>query len=530
MHNALRRLAVLGMVAGLGLAALAAETLAPANGAEPAVAAPAKSPALSKQRYDLILANLDAGGDLLVVANMEGWIQDAVQSLVKPITLMGGNDPEFKSVIECLGKFPGFLNKNGFYGLQGFGVSMVPRADGLNDMKCFIARDPAVTWTPLWLAMVGGKPRTIACTDFLPADTELAQTGTGECGALWKMIRSGVAELGTPAFVVSFNSQIAVLATNWGVNLDKIFESMAGEAFFSIQFSKTKTMALPGAGAGAPVSMPEPAFLMGTAVKDNALVEALEAAIAKSGMLSVTNRGDGIKIIKLPLPIPFPFQPAYTVHEGFFLFGSTPDVVAAGITAFRGKTGLTSTPEFQKAFKGLPMVNNGLAYMSPRFMNTVMDVQKAMISRDPAQGAKMAGLMDEMMGCKKDMSAAKVFLNTRNGLSVVGISSAGAKEMAASVMIAPVGLMAAIAIPSFMKARSTSQSNACINNLRMLEAAKEQWALENKKAQGDAVLAPGILKYLGTGRMPICPQGGRYTLNVIGRNARCSMPGHQLRE
>jgi hypothetical protein len=276
--------------------------------------------------------------------------------------------------------------------------------------------------------------------------------------------------------------------------------------------------------------MPEPAFLMGTAVKDNALVEALEAAIAKSGMLSVTNRGDGIKIIKLPLPIPFPFQPAYTVHEGFFLFGSTPDVVAAGITAFRGKTGLTSTPEFQKAFKGLPMVNNGLAYMSPRFMNTVMDVQKAMISRDPAQGAKMAGLMDEMMGCKKDMSAAKVFLNTRNGLSVVGISSAGAKEMAASVMIAPVGLMAAIAIPSFMKARSTSQSNACINNLRMLEAAKEQWALENKKAQGDAVLAPGILKYLGTGRMPICPQGGRYTLNVIGRNARCSMPGHQLRE
>ena len=528
MHNSLRRLAVFGMVSGMGLAALAAETLAPANETVPALAAPEKSPALSKQRYDLILANLDSGGDLLVVANMEGWIQDAVQCLVKPITLMGGNDPEFKPVIECLGKLPGFLNKNGFYGLQGFGISMVPRTDGLNDMKCFIARDPAVTWTPLWLAMVGGMPRSVSCTDFLPADTELAQTGTGECGVLWKMVRSGVAELGAPAFAVSFNSQISALATNWGVNLDKIFESMAGEGFFSIQFSKTNTMALPG--AGAPVSMPEPAFLMGAAVKDNALVEALEAAIAKSGMLSITNRGDGLKIIKLPIPIPFPFQPAYTVHKGFFLFGSTPDVVAEGIKAFQGKTGLTSTPEFKKAFKGLPMVNNGLAYMSPRFMNTIIDVQKAIMSRDPAQGAKVAGLMDEMMGCKKDMSVAKVYLNKRNGLSVVGISSMGAKEMAASVMIAPVGLLAGIAIPSFVKARSTSQSNACINNLRMLEAAKEQWALENKKAQGDAVLAPGILKYLGTGRMPICPQGGRYTLNVIGENARCSIPGHQLRE
>lgn len=513
MFNALKRLAVLGLVSGMGWAALAA---------------PEKSPALSKQRYDLILANLDAGGDLLVVANMEGWIRDAVQSLVKPITLMGGNDPEFKSVIECLGKLPGFLDKNGFYGLQGFGMSLVPRTDGLNDLKCFVARDPAVTWTPLWLAMVGGKPRTLTCTDFLPADTELAQTGTGECGALWKMVRSGVAELGTPAVAVSFNSQISALATNWGVNLDKVFESMAGEGFFSIQFSRTKTMALPG--AGAPVSMPEPAFLMGTAVKDSTVVEALEAAIKKSGMLSVTNWGDGIKVIKLPLPIPFPFQPAYAVHQGFFLFGSTPDGVAAGIKAFQGKTGLVATPEFKKAFKGLPTVNNGLAYMSPRFMNTVMEVQKAVISRDPAQGVKMAGLMDEMMGCKKDMSVSKVFLNKRDGVAVEGISSAGAKEMAASVMIAPVGLLAGIAIPSFMKARSTSQSNACINNLRMLEAAKEQWALENKKAMGDTVMAPGVLKYLGMGRMPICPQGGRYTLNVIGKNARCSIPAHQLRE
>jgi hypothetical protein len=215
MHNSLRRLMVLGMVSGMSLAALAAENLVPANGTVPALAAPGKSPALSKQRYDLILANLDAGGDLLVVANMEGWIQDAVQSLVKPITLMGGGEPGFRPVIECLGKLPGFLNKNGFYGLQGVGMSMVPRTDGLNDVKCFVARDPAVTWSPLWLAMVGGKPKTMTCTDFLPADTELAQTGTGECGALWKMVRSGVAELGTPVFAVSFNSQVSRCLSPW---------------------------------------------------------------------------------------------------------------------------------------------------------------------------------------------------------------------------------------------------------------------------------------------------------------------------
>ncbi|MCG2658750.1 MAG: prepilin-type N-terminal cleavage/methylation domain-containing protein, partial [Kiritimatiellae bacterium] len=47
------------------------------------------------------------------------------------------------------------------------------------------------------------------------------------------------------------------------------------------------------------------------------------------------------------------------------------------------------------------------------------------------------------------------------------------------IVVAIIGLLAAIAIPSFMRARTTSQQNACINNLRQIEAAKDQYALEN---------------------------------------------------
>ena len=52
------------------------------------------------------------------------------------------------------------------------------------------------------------------------------------------------------------------------------------------------------------------------------------------------------------------------------------------------------------------------------------------------------------------------------------------------IVVAIIGLLAAIAIPSFMKARTTSQKNACINNLRQIESGKEQWALETKQATG----------------------------------------------
>ena len=53
------------------------------------------------------------------------------------------------------------------------------------------------------------------------------------------------------------------------------------------------------------------------------------------------------------------------------------------------------------------------------------------------------------------------------------------------IVVAIIGLLAAIAIPSFVKARNTSQQNACINNLRQIDGAKEQWAMAAKKSDGD---------------------------------------------
>ncbi|MEI8351227.1 MAG: hypothetical protein WCG36_02835 [bacterium] len=514
-------LALMGLLMGTGILVAAADV-------SPALSTNEVSAA--KQRYDLIQGNLDAGGDLLVIVNMDGWVKDAVASVVKPVLAMGGDEPGFQPVAACLGKLHGFLDKNGFYALQGLGLSLVPRNDGLNTLKCYIARDQNAIKTPLWRALVGGAPRKLVCTDFLPPDTELARTGTGEMDALWKMVRSGVSELGTPAFAADFDKQLSVMTTNFGVNLDKVMGSMNGESFCSVQFSKTETIRIPTQTPGAPVIMPKPSFLLGVEVKDNALVEALEAAVTKSKVMSVSNAPGGLKTINLPFtPPPFvPFKPAYTVYKGFFLLGSTPEAVASAIKSFTAKNGLAATPEFRKAFEGLSFTNNGMAYMSPRCSGILMDMQKAMMANESGGGARMAPMMDSLWGWQRDMSNAEVFVNKRNGVAIMGTTSVSGKNMAASVMLAPVGLMAAIAIPSFMKARTVSQGNACINNLRMLEAAKEQWALENKKKEGDSVVEAGILKYMKGGQMRRCPQGGDYTLGVIGENARCSCPGHQL--
>lgn len=94
--------------------------------------------------------------------------------------------------------------------------------------------------------------------------------------------------------------------------------------------------------------------------------------------------------------------------------------------------------------------------------------------------------------------------------------------------IAGIGLLAAIAIPNFVRARETAQMNACINNLRTIDAAKQQWALEHEKEPDDTPTQNEVVIYLRDGWFPNCPAGGVYTIHSVETSPTCSIPKHQL--
>jgi len=97
------------------------------------------------------------------------------------------------------------------------------------------------------------------------------------------------------------------------------------------------------------------------------------------------------------------------------------------------------------------------------------------------------------------------------------------------IVVAIIGLLAAIAIPSFMKARTQSQTNACINNLRQIEAGKEQWALATKQAQGTTAVTTEVMQYLkNPSSSTNCPAGGTIDFQQVGTNATCTGTGHVL--
>jgi len=84
------------------------------------------------------------------------------------------------------------------------------------------------------------------------------------------------------------------------------------------------------------------------------------------------------------------------------------------------------------------------------------------------------------------------------------------------IVVAIIGMLAAIAIPNFVKARNTAQANACINNMRQIDSAIQQWALEKGKKDTDPVVESEIKEYIKGSEMPTCPAG--HATYTVGPN------------
>lgn len=80
------------------------------------------------------------------------------------------------------------------------------------------------------------------------------------------------------------------------------------------------------------------------------------------------------------------------------------------------------------------------------------------------------------------------------------------------IVIAIIGLLAAVAVPNFLKARTNAQKNSCIANLRLVDSTVQQWALEMKMASTETyVLSDAVLLgYFKGSALPGCPAGGSY--------------------
>jgi prepilin-type N-terminal cleavage/methylation domain-containing protein len=91
-----------------------------------------------------------------------------------------------------------------------------------------------------------------------------------------------------------------------------------------------------------------------------------------------------------------------------------------------------------------------------------------------------------------------------------------------------IGVLLAIAVPSFLRARSTARQKTCLKNLTLILAAKEQWAMDFRRSPTDTPIWPDDLvaadRYI-KGSVPVCPTtGATYVPNAINVLPQCGSP------
>ena len=96
------------------------------------------------------------------------------------------------------------------------------------------------------------------------------------------------------------------------------------------------------------------------------------------------------------------------------------------------------------------------------------------------------------------------------------------------IVVLIIGILVAIAVPNFIRARESARARACVGNLRQIDSAKEQYAMDNRLAQGATIGTLASLCGTGTttyikGGAPNCPSSGTYTVGVLGTDPTCSI-------
>lgn len=100
------------------------------------------------------------------------------------------------------------------------------------------------------------------------------------------------------------------------------------------------------------------------------------------------------------------------------------------------------------------------------------------------------------------------------------------------IVVAIIGLLSTIAVPGMLRARTKGQESTCLDNLRLLDWAKQQWAIENKVSPTATPTSAQLMPYLGrgdVGKLPICPAdpaksfATSYTVNDCSTAPACQI-------
>ena len=488
-----------------------------------------------KTSFNEVTSQLDAGGNFYLYLGTAQWL-DGLSIKVAGFRQVLESMPDIKdkdraNVDKAFGVINSLIKDSGVEDVSGLGVSSIEIEKGLYRNKALLHHYPGKGDGFLW-KFLGGEPHPLTGLDLLPSDTALAIFSDLDVPLMWSVAKDEAAKSGFPQAEKMLQQLPEQFEKSTQVKWDTFLNSLVGEFGFVLTLDDSKTISVPIASAA--VQIPEPGLLIVVRVSDDTIFNRIDAELKKNPqVISVDKTGLKMRTMPVPLPLPINLRPTEASSGGYLFIASSDALVEEALAVKSGqKPGLKSTDEFKRLSQNIPDTGNQFTFLSERFGKTMLQIQSEAMKASAASGASQAQSkwMQSLFQYNRVAFAYSVGVNTPEGCMTVGNSSQSYANVALLPAVAVPGLLAAIAIPNFVKARTVSQENACINNLRQIDAAKNEWALEKGKKNGDAVTEDDIKPYIRliNGELPKCPAGGTYTLNAVGEPPTCSVPGHKL--
>lgn len=482
-----------------------------------------------------VTAKLDPGGDLYLYVSTEQWLKNLSGTLEKwrgAVDSMPNLGDNQQAITNGFNVVTRLIKDSGVEDISGIGMSSIAREPGTYYNKIIVhhysGQGNGFIWT-----IFGEQPHELGGLDLLPANTALAMFNDVDVPGIWSVVQKECEQSGFPQASEFLDNLPQQFEKGTGLKWNDVLDSLGGEFGVVMTLDESKMVTVP-APTSTPLQIPDPALMVVVKVKNDTIFNRLDELLKKqqqAGMISTDKDGVKMRTVPVPIPVGITLRPSIATSQGYLFLATSDALIQEALAVKGGKAGLKSTDEFKKLMTGVPMQGNQFCFLSRRFGQTMMQIQQEALENNQGMPEQLKELVQSLMQPDKAGFGFSVGANTDAGWMAVGNGNQSGGKMLAAATVFPAGILAGIAVPNFVKARETAQKNACMNNLRLIDGAKQSWALENNKKATDVPTWDDIQPYLGMGKLkskPRCPSGGEYTIGPVGELPRCSIPGHAL--
>ncbi len=503
------------------------------NAGNPSPTPTAARVSAEKNSFQEVTSHLDTGGSLYLYISTEAWLDglsgkvEGWREFANSIPNMNGTDRD--NVTRGFDVVTSLIKNSGIEDVSGVGVSSIAWEKGFYHTKSIVHHYKGKGTGYIW-SMFGKSPHGLTGLDLLPTTTVAAVFSDVDLPMIMSALEKEIGKSGISGAAEAWQKIPDGFAKATGLKLEDVLNSLGGEYGLVITLDDAKQINLPSP-SGQGMQIPEPGVLLFIKVKDDVIFNRVDKALQGKPGLVQTDR-EGLKMRTMPVPVPaITLRPSLARSGDYLILASSDALVEEALAVKAGKKpGLKSTDEFKRLAQGMPEQGNQFAYVSGKFAKTMHDIQAKAMENKQANAGQAQFFKQLMSMNNQNAFSYSVSLNGDDGWMTEANGSQDPSKAALLLPVAVAGVMAAVAIPNFVKARETAQRNACALNLRQIDVAKHQWALEKGKAGQDIPTWDDLKPYLGTsgGQIPTCPEGGTYRLNKVDDAVTCSVPGHSL--